>query len=69
MRLEAREGALDARAMRFHWNSVLMLCAVAQMGKERSATPDDCSTISELQRTCGGKPARYDTPWWNSPAP
>jgi hypothetical protein len=57
VRLEAREGAPDARAMRFHWNSVLMLCAVAQDGEgafgDARRLLDDLRVATHMRRQTG----------------
>lgn len=57
VRLEARQGAPDARAMKFHWNSVLMLCAVAQAGEgavgDARRLLDDLRVATHLRRQTG----------------
>lgn len=57
VRLEARQGAPDARAMRFHWNSVFMLCAGAQDGEgafgEARRLLDDLRVSTRMRRQSG----------------
>lgn len=61
VRLEARQGAPDARAMRFHWNSVMMLCALAQDGEgafgDARRLPDDLRVATHMRRQTG--PVRH----------
>lgn len=57
VRLEAHQGALDARAMRFHWNSVLMLCGAAQDGEgafgDARRLLDDLRVPKHMRRQTG----------------
>lgn len=57
VRLEAHQGAPDARAMRFHWNSVLMLCAGAQDGEgafgDARRLLDDLRVPTHMRRQTG----------------
>lgn len=57
VRLEAHQGAPDTRAIRFHWNSVLMLCAVAQDGEgafgDARRLLDDLRVPTHMRRQTG----------------
>lgn len=57
VRLEAHQGAPDARAMRFHWSSVLMLCGAAQDGEdafgEARRLLDDLRVPRHMRRQTG----------------
>lgn len=57
VRLEAHQGAPDTRAIRFHSNSVLMLCAVAQDGEgafgDARRLLDDLRVPTRMRRQTG----------------
>lgn len=57
VRVEAHQGAPDARAMKLHWNSVFMLCAAAQDGEGSSGGArrllDDLRVSKGIRRQSG----------------